>query len=268
MSKSLYSKAFASLAVVAACTSPVHAQSKSAASLVNVNGVSIPESMMDQNVRLNVAQGVKDSPELRQALKEELINREVLAQESIKKKLDKTPEAQEQFALLRQTFLIELLLSDYLKNNPVTDAEIKADYDRQVTAMASAQQYRLSLIVVKTEDEAKDVLARLNKGESFTKLAADKSIDPSKKEGGDVGWVLPSQILPAISNVMVNLRKGGLSAAPIQTPVGWNLIKMEDTRPFKAPSLEESKDNVRQMLMQQKRLAYVKKLRDAAKVTN
>jgi peptidyl-prolyl cis-trans isomerase C len=124
------------------------------------------------------------------------------------------------------------------------------------------------LIVVKTEDEAKDVLARLRKGEAFAKLATDKSIDPSKKDGGDVGWVLPSQILPAISNVMVNLSKGGLSAAPIQTPAGWNIIRLDDTRTFKAPTLEESKENVRQMLMQQKRMAYIKKLRDAAKVTN
>ena len=268
MSKSIYFKALASLTIVAACASPVQAQNKSTGSLAKVNGVSIPESVLDQNVRLNVSQGMKDSPELRQMLKEELINREVLAQESARKKLDKTPEAQEQFAQLRQTFLVELLLNDYLKNNPVTDAEIKADYDRQVAAMANAQQYRLSLIVVKTEDEAKDVLARLRKGEAFAKLATDKSIDPSKKDGGDVGWVLPSQILPAISNVMVNLSKGGLSAAPIQTPAGWNIIRLDDTRTFKAPTLEESKENVRQMLMQQKRMAYIKKLRDAAKVTN
>ena len=267
MSVSKFFKGFAAVVVLTACAPAAYAQGKTTASFAKVNGVAIPESLLDQNVRINVSQGAKDSPELRQVIKEELITREVLAQEASKKKLDKTPDAQEQFAQLRQTFLIELLLADYFKNNPVTDAEIKADYDRQIAAMADAKQYRLSLIVVKTEDEAKNLLARLRKGEPFAKLATEKSIDPSKKDGGNVGWVMPGQILPVISNVMVNLNKGSLAAAPIQTPAGWNIIKVEDVRPFQAPTLEESRENIRQMITQQKRIDFAKKLRAAAKVT-
>ena len=259
MSVSKFFKGFAAVVVLTACAPAAYAQGKTTASFAKVNGVAIPESLLDQNVRINVSQGAKDSPELRQVIKEELITREVLAQEASKKKLDKTPDAQEQFAQLRQTFLIELLLADYFKNNPVTDAEIKADYDRQIAAMADAKQYRLSLIVVKTEDEAKNLLARLRKGEPFAKLATEKSIDPSKKDGGNVGWVMPGQILPVI--------KGSLAAAPIQTPAGWNIIKVEDVRPFQAPTLEESRENIRQMITQQKRIDFAKKLRAAAKVT-
>ena len=243
------------------------AQTKPASSMAVVNGVAIPESLLEQNVRANIAQGQKDSPELRQVLKEELINREVLAQESGRLALDKTPDAQAQWVQVRQTFLVELLLNDYMKSNPISDADVKAEYDRQLVAMKDTEQFKISLMVLPTEAEAKAILVRLRKGEAFAKLATEVSIDPSKKEGGNIGWVLPGQILPALSNVMVNLSKGGLVAAPIQTAAGWDIIKLEDTRPFKAPALIESQNEIRQLLVQKQRFEYVKKLKDAAKIT-
>jgi peptidyl-prolyl cis-trans isomerase C len=235
--------------------------------MASVNGVAIPESLLIQNVNANIAQGQKDSPELRQVIKEELINREVLAQESARLGLDKTSEAQAQWAQVRQTFLVELLLNDLIKRNPIADTEVKAEYDRQMAAMAGSEQYKIALVVLPTEDAAKATLARLRKGENFAKVASEVSIDPSRKDGGAVGWVLPGQILPAIANVMVNLTKGSLVAAPIQTPTGWNIIRVEDKRPFKAPTFDEAKNETRQMLAQKQRFEFVKKLRDAAKVT-
>ncbi len=255
-----------SLLLTSACALSV-AQTKPAGSMAAVNGVAIPEALLEQNVRANLAQGQKDSPELRQVLRDELINREILAQEAARLGLDKTPDAQSQWLQLRQTFLVELLLNDYMKRNPITDAQIKAEYDQQLAAMNGAEQYKISLIVLPTEEEAKAILARLRKGEAFAKVAAEKSIDPSKKDGGSIGWVVPGQILPAIANVMVNLSKGGLVAAPIQTQAGWNILKLEDKRPFKAPTLDESKNEIRQLLVQKQRFDYVKKLRDTAKVT-
>ena len=254
-------------ALLVSCCALSFAQTKPAGSMASVNGVAIPEALLTQNVNANLAQGQKDSPELRQVIKDELINREVLAQESARLGLDKTAEAQAQWAQVRQTFMVELLLNDLMKRNPITDAEVKLEFDRQVAATSDAQQYKIGLIVLPTEDAAKAVLARLRKGESFAKVAGEQSIDPSKKDGGSVGWVLPGQILPAISNVMVNLTKGSLVAAPIQTPAGWNIIKLEDKRPFKAPSFDEAKNETRQMLVQKQRFEYVKKLREGAKVT-
>lgn len=255
------------VALLMGSTSISFAQSKPAGAAVVVNGVSIPESLVTQNVNANLAQGQKDSPELRQVIKDELINREVLAQESNRLGLDKTPEAQAQWAQVRQTFMVELLLNDLMKRSPIKDADVKAEYDRQMLAMADAQQYKIGLIVLPTEDAAKAVLARLRKGEAFTKLASELSIDPSKKDGGNVGWVLPAQILPAISNVMVNLNKGSLVAAPIQTPAGWNIIKLEDKRAFKAPGFDQAKNEVRQLLTQKQRFEYVQKLREGVKIT-
>ncbi|MDN4015476.1 peptidylprolyl isomerase [Zwartia panacis] len=243
-----------------------HAQPKPAAPLATVNGVAIPESLLEQNVRANVAQGQRDTPELRQVLKDELINREILSQEAAKLGLDKTAEAKTQLAQLRQTMMVELLLNDYAKKNPITDVKIKAEYDRRVELLKNEQEYKVGLIVTQTEDEAKSILARLNKGESFAKLAEQSSIDPSKVRGGDVGWVLPAQILPAISNVMVNLNKGSLAVAPIRTQAGWNIIKVEDKRAYQAPSLNDAKNEIRQSLAQQQRAELVKRLRDSAKV--
>ena len=256
---------FVTLSLSAVCAISL-AQTKPPGAFATVNGVPVPQSLIDTNVKVNVAQGQKDSPELRQVIQNELVNREILAQESTRLGLDKTIEAQAQWAQVRQTFLVELLLNDYMVRNPIPEAALKTEYERQMVQLKDQQQYRLSLIVTSTEEQAKAVLARLRKGEAFAKLATETSLDPSKKDGGNVGWVLPAQILPAISNVMVNLAKGALAAAPIQTPAGWNILKLEETRPFKAPTFDEAKNDIRQMLVQKQRFDYVKKLRENAKV--
>jgi peptidyl-prolyl cis-trans isomerase C len=256
---------FVALSLCAVCASSL-AQTKPPGAFATVNGVPVPQSLIDTNVKVNVAQGQRDSPELRQVIQDELINREILAQESARLGLDKTNEAQAQWAQVRQTFLVELLLNDYMARNPIPEAALKTEYERQMALMKDQQQYRLSLIVTSTEEQAKAVLVRLRKGEAFAKLATETSLDPSKKDGGSVGWVLPAQILPAISNVMVNLAKGALAAAPIQTSAGWNVLKLEETRPFKAPTFDEAKNDIRQMLVQKQRFDYVKKLRENAKV--
>ena len=261
-------RVFAALCIAISSGSLAHPllQSKPAGAAASVNGVVIPQALLDQNVRVNIAQGQRDTPELRQAIQDELVNREVLAQESARLGLDKTADAQAQWAQVKQTFMVEILLNDHARRNPITDAALKTEFDRQIAAMKDEQQYRVSLIVTATEAEAKAILARLKKGESFAKLASELSVDPSKKNAGEVGWVVAAQILPAISNVMVNLTKGGLSVAPIQTPAGWNIIKLEDKRAFVPPSFDLAKNDIRQMLLQQQRFEYVKTLRDKAKV--
>ena len=259
-------KVFVALLMALSFGALAHPLIRPAGAAASVNGVVIPQALLDQNVRVNIAQGQRDTPELRKAIQDELVNREVLAQESARLGLDKTADAQAQWAQVKQTFMVEILLNDHARRNPITDAALKTEFDRQIAAMKDEQQYRVSLIVTATEAEAKAILARLKKGESFAKLASELSVDPSKKNAGEVGWVVAAQILPAISNVMVNLTKGGLSVAPIQTPAGWNIIKLEDKRAFVPPSFDLAKNDIRQMLLQQQRFEYVKTLRDKAKV--
>jgi peptidyl-prolyl cis-trans isomerase C len=234
-----------------------------------VNGVTIPTALIERSVSLNVQQGKKDTPELRQLIKEEFINREILAQQAAKLGLDKTPDGVAAFAELKRNFMVDLFLADYDKRHPITDAALKAEYERQISVIGEqAYEYRVSHIVTKTESDARNLMARIKKGESFAKVAKEGSIDQSAKEGGALGWLLPNQIVPAIANVIVNLTEGGMTATPIETPGGWQVVRLEEKRQFKAPKFEDVTPQLRAGLLQQQRLEAIKKLREAAKVTS
>lgn len=243
---------------------PVMAQN-----VASVNGIQIPDAQFDQLLSVAVARGQKDTPELRNVLREELINREIIAQAAVRDGLDKTPEAKVQWTQIRENFLVELYLIDYSKKNPISDADVKAQYDKEIAqlkALDANQQYNLSIIIVPTAAEADAVLAQLKKGASFEKMAREKSIDTSKTQGGLVGWVLPSQINPEIGAAIKKLGKGAYTTTPIQTQAGWNIVKVDDKRPFKVPSFDEVKDRVRQSLLQQQRAALLNQLRQDAKI--
>ncbi len=231
-----------------------------------VNGVTISDKTLDKIVKVNVQQGQKESPELRKVILDELVARELFIQAANKQGLDKTPEVQERLAQLRQDLLIAALEADYLKKHPITDSDLKVEYDRQITLIGDSQEYNIKQIIVAKEADAKAIISAIKGGESFEKLAKERSLDPSKEQGGNLGWVLAKQIIPEIANVLANMSKGSLTASPIQTNLGWHVIKLEDARPFKAPSFEESKARVQQTLMQAKRIELLGKLREGAKI--
>jgi len=249
-------------------TGTVMAQSLPSGAVATVNGEPISTTMYEQNLRANLAQGMKDTPQLRQTVKEELINRELLAQYAQKIGLDKTPEAQLQLKQVRENLLVEMLLAAYLQQNPITEEEVRADYNRQLKQLGqtgNSMQYKISVIVVSSEYEAKEIIKRLNRGVSFAALAKELSIDNSKNNGGLVGWVLPNQVNPTLAEVMVSLNKGAF-AGPIATAEGWNIVKVDEKRAFLAPTLEESKNGIVQLLIQQRRAQLVNQLRSEGKI--
>lgn len=234
-----------------------------------VNGVAIEARWMDRNVEANVAQGQKDTPELRAALKQELVARELMTQEAKKRGLDQLATTQEALTVMRQNLLIELVLNDEFTKNPIAEAELKAEYERQVKALKAAgemQQFQISSIVLASEADARGVLMALRAGQAFDALAKSRSMDPSKDKGGDLGWFLPDQIAPAISNVVVNLATGAVSAAPIQVGPYWHVIKLTAKRPYQVPGFDESKNLLQAAVVQSRRAALLKKLSDAAVV--
>ncbi len=236
---------------------------------VVVNGEKLSQEVFNRAVELAVSQGQQDTPQLRTIILEDLINRTLLAQEATKLGLDKPAEAQQRLAQARQNVLIELMLNDYFTKTSVTDADLRAEYNRQVKALGdlgSSSEFRLQIIVMKEEKEARDILRRAQKGEAFEKLAAAHSIDPSKQNGGMLEWLLPAQIIPSISNVVVNLNKGQIAASPILTPGGWHIVRVVDKRPFKAPTFEESRDALRVATINQKRGELINRLRQEAKI--
>ncbi|NBV75754.1 MAG: hypothetical protein EBR59_07315 [Methylococcaceae bacterium] len=235
-----------------------------------VNGVEISDTAFYQLLKAQNAANRADTYELRTSIKDELINREVLAQEAVKQGLDKTPQGKVALEQARNLALVELLFNHANTAEPVTDKEVQDEYNRQAQILGSGEglvQYRLSIIALNNAAEAEKVLARLKKGESFEALAKAHSIDPTKEQGGDVGWVLPSQISPLVANVMVNLAKGALPVAPIKMADNlFQIIRYEDKRPYKVPSFEESKILVRNGLIQAKRQALIQKLRTSATI--
>lgn len=247
----------------------IHAQTKNP-SAVTVNGTVISQELIELAVKAATPSGQQPSPALENEVKQRLINIELLAQDAIKQGMDKTPENQLRIRELRQNLLAELLLADYFTKNPITEDQIRTEYDRQLKSLGNAnslEQYRLSVIALPTDSEAASTIAQIKAGEPFAKVAKQKSIDPSKDQGGQTGWVLPAQVNPSIALVMTNLPKGGMSSSPIQTPNGWYIIKVDEKRPFKAPTFDESKNQIRSNLAQQKQSEIINALREKAKIT-
>jgi peptidyl-prolyl cis-trans isomerase C len=236
--------------------------------IATVNGVKVGNEALEFLVANNVAQGVKDTPDLRAALKTELISREVLVQEAKKQSVDKDQTYKMQLFMQQNSLLIDNLLNKHFANLNITEERLRTEYNRQVDQLKDAEQYQLSHIVTATDADAKAVIRELNakKGTTFAKLAREKSIHPSAQNGGNLGWLLPNQITPALANVVMNLTVGSATTTPIATPEGWQVLMVEAKRKFKVPTFEESKQQLLNAVFAKERAEYVQKLVNAAKV--
>ena len=238
--------------------------------VASVNGTAITQGLLNLTVRTLVNQGQTDSPELRQAVKNDLINKELVAQEATRLGLANSIDFPDQIAQLRQNLLLQAFLENHFKKNPITDAQLREEYDRQRKLMgdtSNAFQYRVSQIVVSTETDAMDLIRRLQKGELFGRLAQEFSLDTaSKAQGGSLGWMMTGQVIPAVANVLPTMAKGAITPKPIQTPAGWVILKLDDKRAFKIPTFEESKPQLQQALVQQYLGQAIQGLRTNAKI--
>jgi peptidyl-prolyl cis-trans isomerase C len=251
------------LALTALVATPVFAQN--AATVATVNGKPIPSAKVDQIVKQVVAQGKQaDSPQLREAIKKDLIGREVLLQEADKQGFGTRPEVKAALENARQSIIINAMLADYVKKNPVKDAEIKAEYDKY-KAQVGDKEYHARHILVATEDEAKAIIAKLKAGGKFEELAK-QSKDSSAANGGDLDWANPASYVPEFSKAMVALNKGQITETPVKTQFGYHVIKLEDTRPAKIPPFEEVKQQVAESLQQRKLQAFREQLMSKAKI--
>lgn len=236
-----------------------------AQNLAVVNGKPVPSSRADMMVKQMAAQGQKDTPELRAMIKEELVNREILVQEADKLGLGTTPDVKAQLEIARQSILIRALVGDYLKKNPVKDADVQAEYDK-FRAQASDKEYHARHILVETEDEAKAIIAKLKGGAKFEDLAKQSKDPGSAGNGGDLDWAAPQAFVKPFSDAMVSLKKGQLLETPVHTQFGWHVIRLDDVRAAKIPTLEEVKSQITESLQQRKLQAYQQQLRTKAKI--
>jgi peptidyl-prolyl cis-trans isomerase C len=243
--------------------SPAFAEDKSAAM---VNGVSIPQARVDLRVKMAAAQGQADSPELRKAVRDDMISLEVLTQEAKKAGMDKDPDVVLQTELAAQSVLVGAFVQDYAKKHQITEDQLKQEYEKLKVNLGKSE-YNVRHILVDTEDEAKDIIKQLAKKGKFEKIAKEKSKDAgSAVQGGSLGWAVPSNFVPPFANALLNLKKGAYSKDPVKTQYGWHIIKLDDVRELKIPSFDELKPQIQQRMQQQAIQDYVTDLRSKAKV--
>jgi peptidyl-prolyl cis-trans isomerase C len=233
-----------------------------------VNGKPVPTSRVDALVQQVTAQqpGRPVTPDMQAQIKEEVINREVFMQEAQKMGLDGSDDYKNQMEQARQVVLIRALFADYQKKNPVTDADIKAEYDKFVAANGG-KEYRARHILVEKEADAVKLIADLKKGAKFEDLAKKNSKDPgSGANGGDLDWAAPGSYVKEFSDAMVKLAKGKITDAPVKSQFGFHVIRVDDIRETQLPPLDQVKPQISQQLQQQKMQAYQQGLRAKAKV--
>lgn len=235
-------------------------------SLGSLVWVKISGEVLELLVTNNVSQGVNDSPELRAALRNELVVREVLAQETRKQKLDQEATVKAQMFLQQNALLADALIARHASKFNITDEKLRAEYKRQVDLLTDADEFQISHVVTTTEAQARAVIKAARDGETFDKLARDKSISASRQNGGSLGWLLASQITPALANVVVNLPVSAVTSLPIATPAGWQVIRLDAKRKFKVPNFEESKQQVLNAVLANERAEFVQKLVKSANI--
>jgi len=240
--------------------------SSSASGRLVVNGVVIPQSRIEaMNKELN-AQGQPDNPERAQAVREELVNREVLAQAAQKRGLERNPDVAAQMDMARQAVLVRALFESEVKANPITDADLQKEYDKFKASMGTTE-YKVRHILVDKEEDAKQIIADLGKGGDFAKIAKEKSKDPGSKEnGGDLDWGPAARYVKPFADAVTTQAKGKVSAAPVKTDFGYHVILVDDSRPLKVPEFAEVKEQFRQRAQQQQIQKLVMDLRSKAKV--
>ena len=249
------------LALIALVSAPVFAQN-----VATVNNKPISAAKVDQVVKQVVAQGKQtDSPQLREAIKKDLIAREVLIQEADKQGFGTRAEVKAALENARQSIIINAMLADYVKKNPVKDADIKAEYEKY-KAQVGDKEYHARHILVPTEEEAKALIVKLKGGAKFEDLAKASSKDGSAANGGDLDWASPASYVPEFSKAMVALQKGAITDTPVKSQFGYHVIKLEDSRTAKIPPLEEVKQQVQESLQQRKLQTFREELMKKATI--
>lgn len=233
---------------------------------VTINGEAQSNARAEVLLRDQLARGVTDSAELRKGVRDALVNQAMMAQEARKAKLDKNPLVQAQIELAQQNILAIAWQQKILSETHVTEEEIKAEYDRQIARLGS-QEYLVRHLLVADEASARQLIDRIKLGANMADFAADNSRDnETKNKGGLTDWTAIGNFQPPIVEVVTKLDKGQLSLQPVQTALGWHVLKVEDKRPFSPPTLEASKMQIADALARQALEARAQTLKTQARV--
>ena len=236
-----------------------------AQNLTIVNGKPVPQARVDALLKTATQAGREVPPEVKAQARDQVVMREIFAQEAEKQGIAGTAEYKMQLELVRQTVLINTLFQNFIKAHPISDADAQAEYNR-IKAEQSGMEYDARHILVDSEDEAKKLIAQIKAGAKFEDLAKKSSKDTGSAEnGGDLGFAKPGSYVPEFATALQALKKGQMTDTPVKTQFGYHIIRLEDTRAAQFPAFEEVKDKVKQQLQSVKLQEYEEKLRKAAK---
>jgi peptidyl-prolyl cis-trans isomerase C len=210
-----------------------------------VNGKAIPKAQLDKLIQKS---NQPDTPEVREQAREMLVTRELILQEANNRGLTQKESVRDQLEQSKMGVLIAAVFEDYVEKEGVAESDLKAAYE-QVKGQYSGKEYQVKHILVEREADAKAIAAQIKAGGNFAQIAKDKSKDPgSAPNGGDLGWVSDKALVPEFSKAMMQLKKGQVADKPVKTQFGWHIIKLDDVRDVKAPSMEEIKDQLKEMI--------------------
>ena len=266
MKNRLAATVLSALALSASLFAPPAAQAQNVAV---VNGKAVPKARVDalmvQITKQAAARNQQLPPDIDRLVRDKVVLDEIFIQEAEKRGLAASADYKLQMDIARQNILVAALLADYEKKNPVSDADIRAEYDK-FKAQSSGTEYRARHILVEKEDDAKALITQIKAGAKFEDLAKKNSKDPGSGEnGGDLDFAAASAYVPEFSQAMVKLKKGEMTETPVKTQFGYHIIKLEDTREAQFPPLDDVKAQIQQRLAQQKVASFRDEVRAKAK---
>lgn len=255
-------KTFAVLAAAAVLSLPLAATAQNVAI---VNGKAVPKARVEVLLKQAQRAGQPVGPEVQQQARDQVVLREIFAQEAERRGIPASADFQDQMKLARESILIRELFEDFRKKNPVTDAEAQAEYEK-FKAQASGTEYRARHILVEKEEDAKKLIADIKGGAKFEDVAKKNSKDTGSAEnGGDLDFAKPDSYVPEFGQAMAKLKKGEMTDAPVKSQFGWHIIRLEDTRAAAFPAFEDVKGQIKQRQEQMKLQKFQDDLRAKAK---
>jgi peptidyl-prolyl cis-trans isomerase C len=254
------------LALSAVLAAPLSVQAQN---IAIVNGKAVPKARVDalmaQITKQAAARGQQLPPDVDRLVRDKVVLDEMFIQEAEKRGIAASADYKQQMEIARENILVQALLADHEKKNPVSDADVTAEYDK-IKAQSGGTEYRARHILVEKEDEAKALIAQIKAGAKFEDLAKKNSKDPGSGEnGGDLDFANPGAYVPEFSQAMVQLKKGEMTETPVKTKFGYHIIQLEDTREAQFPKLDDVKTQIQQRLVQQKVAAFRDEIRAKAK---
>ncbi len=234
--------------------------------IATVNGVpyTLDVFRMFYLTRVQQNQG-ENTPALQQQAFDEFMGLIVASQEGERLKLADDRNVIAALQLERMKVMSNAALSAMAEEIKPTEEELKAAYDK-IKEQPSRIEFKARHILVKDEAEAKKLIKQLDKGADFADLAKKNSTGPTGKDGGDLGWFDPKQMVPAFADAVSAMKPGEYSKTPVQTQFGWHIINLQDTRKAEPPAFEDAKPQLSALVERQKIAERINDMRNKAKV--